>query len=358
MNNPFCEEGCGGFATIFCECKNRKEFLCDACFPAHRKKTPTLVHRTMGVEVTTPSDVYQKRCSDFTTRKAELIGVMTKVDQCSAEFERVVDDVVRTIQTYCEEQMAQLEQWKTQFAYHIELCIQEVEATLDQEEPDLSGVYSSYLRGNQPDCPLYFDYRIETTPIYACMQHFLNMSWLKQASPSVSNVRKCSVCPNPISNWTISLPADLEHLRPICKDFCSLKCLRYMSLLGSNDKSIKCVGCSQQIEVNALAGPTVMSLKCGHPFHDKPCLEKSLWEGLECPVCKFKCEESDAEAIFGNAAMVSLQASRCSRCGLHKASKTYGFCHHQLCSKCDNRSFFRIWDTSCQQCKDSSATPQ
>ena len=83
-------------------CTGQKMFLCDACFPAHRKKSPILVHTTLSVKVTTSTDIYQQRCAEFVKRKEELLGFLSKLEECSAELGRAVDEVMRDLQAYRE----------------------------------------------------------------------------------------------------------------------------------------------------------------------------------------------------------------------------------------------------------------
>jgi len=381
--NHQCEEGCNDLASIYCDCVGRKVFLCDACFPVHRKKSPRLAHVTLGVEVTTPSLIYQQRCAEFVKRREELLGFVGKLEECSAELGRAVDEVMTTLQTYRETQITQLERWKAELTSLLNHSIHEVEASLNQENPVLQCTYSHFLRGVQTDCPLYFDFKADTALIKGCMHNFLSCVWEKQkfikrpslnphilptstVQPQVSNSpvmplspNLCFMCECPISSyaWLSSLPADLTHLKEKGKDLCSLKCARHVHIkTQTSSKHLKCSGCSEVLEVATIAGPTVTSMHCGHPFHDKACLERCLWRRLQCPECKVVCEETEKTAIFGPAALADLEASRCSLCGLGRATKTHGLCNHQLCDKCDYGILPILSGSGCRECNASSTS--
>ena len=161
LGNQQCEGGCNNVASIYCDCVGRKVFLCDACFPNHRRKNPRFAHVALGVEVTTSFLIYQQRCAEFVKRKEELLGFLSKLEECSAELGRAVDEVMTALQTY---------------------CFQEVEASLNQENPALHGQYSPFLRGVQADCPLYVDFRVDTASIQGCMHNCLSLVWEKPQS--------------------------------------------------------------------------------------------------------------------------------------------------------------------------------
>lgn len=184
---------CSNLATIYCDCTGRKIFLCDACISSHRTKRPYLMHRLMGIEVAAPSDVYQHRCAEFIKRKAELQGFVSKLDECEVEFGRTAEELVRAIQTYRENQLTQLRQWKQQIASDIEYCVREVEVTLGQDQAVLQGNYSYYLRGLQTDCPVYFDFIVDTDTIYNSIKTVLCLKWenpklSSKVSPNQANV--------------------------------------------------------------------------------------------------------------------------------------------------------------------------
>ena len=169
----------------------------------------------------------------------------------------------------------------------------------------------------------------------------------------------CFMCQCPISShaWLSSLPADLTHLKQTCKDLCSLKCARHVHIkTQTSDKHLKCSGCSEVLEVAAIAGPTVTSMHCGHPFHDKACLERCLWQRMECPECKVECGVMEKTAILGPTACAALEASRCSLCGLGKAVKSYGVCNHQLCDECDYGILPILWGSGCRKCNTTSTS--
>ena len=174
-------------------------------------------------------------------------------------------------------------------------------------------------------------------------------------APIPAYTKHCFMCRGAVSpDWLTNLPSDVKALDKAVKDLCSLRCARYLLLkTQSDDKFVKCTGCNENIKIDAIPGPSVISLMCGHPFHDKSCLERSLWQWLECPICKFQCGQSEIEAILGLAAMVPLQASRCSMCHLHKAITIYGICHHQLCSECQDHSWLVLRGSKCAQCNKS-----
>jgi len=189
LGNQQCEEGCNDLATIYCECTGRKVFLCDACFPNHRRKNPRMAHVALGVEVTTSSLIYQQRCAEFVKRREELLGFVGKVEECSAELGRAVDEVMTELQIYRETQITELRQWKAQLASLLYYCFQEVEASLNQENPALQGQYSPFLRGVQTDCPLYFDFRVDTASMQTCVHSFLSLIWERpQAAAPYPNI--------------------------------------------------------------------------------------------------------------------------------------------------------------------------
>ena len=204
LGNQHCEGGCSNLASIYCDCIGRKVFLCDACFPNHRMKSPHLVHRTVGVEVTTPSDVYQQRCADFVKRKAELQVFLSKLDACTVEFGRAADDLLKMVQTYRESQLTQLGQWRKQIASDIDYCILEVEGSLNQDKPALQGTYSPFLRGSPADCPLYFDFKIDTSSLYPNVQTLLRTLWQKPIPNPPPTQR-----PQPAAYYTPPILTDL-----------------------------------------------------------------------------------------------------------------------------------------------------
>lgn len=168
----------------------------------------------------------------------------------------------------------------------------------------------------------------------------------------------CFMCKCPIASqtWISNLPTDLMHLKEISKDLCSLKCVRHLHIqTQASKKYMRCSGCSENLEVAAITGPVVTSLHCGHPFHDKSCLERCLWRSMECPVCKVVCGETEKVAILGHAALAAFAASRCSLCGLGKASKIYGICNHQLCDQCDSGIKSLFSSSSCRLCQLASS---
>ena len=209
--NQQCEEGCNNLASIYCDCVGRKVYLCDACFPNHRKKNPRMAHVALGVEVTTSIHIYQQRCAEFVKRKEELLSFWTKLEECSAELGRAVDEMMTVLQTYRETQITELRQWKAQLASLLDYCFQEVESSLNQENPALQGQYSPFLRGVQTDCPLYFDFRVDTASMQTCVHSFLSLMWERpQAAAPYLNIVQPQAPPQVPLHTTVQAEASAQ----------------------------------------------------------------------------------------------------------------------------------------------------
>ena len=171
----------------------------------------------------------------------------------------------------------------------------------------------------------------------------------------------CAICQQPITDqsWTEYIAADMRKFIDSSKMVCSLQCFTHMCRLATASERPKqathappqCLMCKK------LIGPSYITLKCGHQFHDIKCFYEFLRGKSNnfqvsvnyfCEFCNTKIDFEVLDLFFGFAShmktLALTQPCVCAVCRNCVAVLTTP-CNHPICTNCAKKG-----NASCRIC--------
>lgn len=155
-------------AEFFCACTYPELFLCGNCFLEHARKCPTSEH--IPRPLTQWSDykrsdyleTLKKRRETFSVVYSQVWSQVNSVDKVIAEIEQTAQEIASLINST----VAELRLLKAELSASVRTALEEVEATLTEQEPKLTTNYGPTFRA-LIECPRefqLFSLKVHTTP--------------------------------------------------------------------------------------------------------------------------------------------------------------------------------------------------
>lgn len=148
LGNRLCAECRSNEAALFCTCSLPETCLCDACFPKHSRAVSRQGHHTWPIAVlqSYKNPRYFDRREAFPSVREQAQSALTDVEMAIGQLNARFGEIASTLNTLYYEKLGELQTFKDTLSREIPAALEEVEATLADDDPELKSQYGPVLR--------------------------------------------------------------------------------------------------------------------------------------------------------------------------------------------------------------------
>ena len=179
-------------AAVFCTCLVPEVCLCSECFATHSLgDSQQHKHFPIATLQLHRNSLHSARVTAFETLREQTLHYDSEIDKAIAALKEQVQQVIENLKILCGQKVAELTALKAKIQREVAEGLEEVEATLNQDQPQLATEFGRNLRESiEKTLDLaVFSYSIKTQPVecIVSLQYRLSGLALQEYFPSVHN---------------------------------------------------------------------------------------------------------------------------------------------------------------------------